>query len=39
LQIAAWKIHSRIFCYAESDGLILIKILSLLGSVSSLFWK
>ena len=39
LQIWAWNLSNRVFWYAESDGVIFIKILSLVGDVSPLFKK
>ena len=39
LQIEAWNLYSRVFCYVESDDVVFIKILGLLGGVSPFFRK
>ena len=39
LQIGAWNLYSRVFWYAESDGMIFIKILWLFWGDSTFFRK
>jgi hypothetical protein len=39
LKIGAWNFYSRVLWYAESDDVIFIKVLSLLGVVSLFFFE
>jgi hypothetical protein len=39
LQIGAWNFYGRVLWYVESDGVILIKVLWLIGDVSPFFQK
>jgi hypothetical protein len=39
LQIGAWNLYRNILWYAETDGVIFIRILWFLGGILPFFWK